>query len=334
MRWFVVVNRVAEIGYRQTTALLIATLCNQGHEVHLVNVDGFSFEGLADRNRFSLTGFPVDSDSKNGQSDSQQIEQIANSQRETRRFDLGQDDSVLIRTNPGRDIARGSLHDSFLEFCAAIESVGVRVVNRPDKLKLFASKASLELLPPRFRPQMLVTHSASEIASFVRESGATCVIKPLVGSRGQDVIKVEAEQQGLEKLISNTYEGRGIVAQHFVHHDEPGDKRVVVVNGQILEGNGHVAGIHRIPAKGDFRANLHTGGIAQALKLLPQQREAAEHSASLLLEHGIYLAGIDLIGSKVIEFNVFSTGGIYDACRFADFDFSEKIIGELTEIQK
>ena len=330
MRVFVVVNRVEEIGYRQTTALLIASLFNQGHEVCLANVEGFSFVGHADGNDFSISGFSLGGNTSEQKLGSNAIENIAKSKQDSsRRFVIEPGDVVLIRTNPGRDTARSSLHESFLEFCSAIETIGVRVINRPNKLKLFASKASLELLPPQFRPQMIVAHSVSEIAGFVRESKTTCVVKPLVGSRGQDVIKVEHDRADLEQLVSSTFQSRGVVAQHFIHCDEPGDKRVVVVNGNIIEDNGHTAGIHRIPAEGDFRANLHAGGSARPLFLSPDERTTVEHCASLLLENGISLAGIDLIGAKVIEFNVFSTGGIYDACQFAEFDFAEEIVSEL-----
>ena len=330
MRVFVVVNRVVEIGYRQTTALLIASLINQGHEVQLANVDGFSFVGFADRSEFSIKGLSFESNQTEQQIGSKAIESFVNSGDVTeKRYVLKPSDVVMIRTNPGRDTARASLHESFLEFCTAIETIGVRVINRPDRLKFFASKASLELLPPRFRPQMIVAHGVEEIASFVKDSKTTCVIKPLVGSRGEDVIKVEYDQADLESLISNIFKSRGVVAQHFIDCDQPGDKRVVVVNGKIIEANGHIAGIHRIPADGDFRANLHAGGSAQRLSLSTDERETIEHSAALLLQNGISLAGIDLIGTKVIEFNVFSTGGIYDACKFADFDFADQMISEL-----
>ncbi len=46
-------------------------------------------------------------------------------------------------------------------------------------------------------------------------------------------------------------------------------------------------------------------------------------------DSGIQLAGIDLIGNKVIEFNVFSTGGLYDANQFAGLDFADLIVRAL-----
>jgi glutathione synthase len=65
------------------------------------------------------------------------------------------------------------------------------------------------------------------------------------------------------------------------------------------------------------------------LQLSSQQREAVEHAAAILYADGIRLAGIDLIGTKVIEFNVFSTGGLYDASQFAGQDFAKRIIDRL-----
>ena len=101
---FVVVNHVEEIGYRQTTALLIASLLNRGHEVCLANVDNFSFVGLDDQNEFSINALGLDTNSRQQDVDSKLIEGLASSkQNEPQRYVLGSQDIVMIRTNPGRD---------------------------------------------------------------------------------------------------------------------------------------------------------------------------------------------------------------------------------------
>ena len=122
-----------------------------------------------------------------------------------------------------------------------------------------------------------------------------------------------------------------MVAQHFIAADHPGDRRVVVLDGKILEANGHIAGIERRPAENDFRGNLHAGGTAHPFTLTPTERAAAEHAAMLLRASGIRLAGVDLIGDQIIELNVFSTGGLYDANRFANIDFTEMIVQRLVD---
>ena len=78
-----------------------------------------------------------------------------------------------------------------------------------------------------------------------------------------------------------------------------------------------------------MQINLHTGGTAHRDTLDDSARTTAEYAAKLLNDHGIWLAGVDLIGDKIIEFNVFSTGGLSSAEQFAGLNFSDAIVGEL-----
>jgi glutathione synthase len=59
-------------------------------------------------------------------------------------------------------------------------------------------------------------------------------------------------------------------------------------------------------------------------------RRAVEMAKPRLLADGLFMVGLDFIGNKIIELNVFSPGGFRDAERFADFSFSTRII-EKTE---
>ena len=232
------------------------------------------------------------------------------------------DDIVLIRTNPGRDLQRSNLHRAFLHWCRIAVSCGIRVINHPEKLDFYASKAAVLSLPEAFRPAMLVSNDHDQIASFIKDLGCDCVIKPLTGSRGENVIRVHPSTSELKHLLSTVYTNQSVAVQQFVESDEPGDQRVVVLDGEVIRHGRHVAGIHRIPAKGDFRANLHAGGKAAPLQLTARQFDCVHHAARMLYNDGIRLAGIDLVGHKVIEFNVYSTGGMYDANRFAQTDFT------------
>ena len=209
------------------------------------------------------------------------------------------------------------------------EEYGVRVVNRPGNLLRFASKSSLLLLDRKHRPEMVVTDDADEVIEFVRSASGDCVIKPLLGSRGNNVLRVANDAADLKNLLAVTFGNAQVVAQHFVAANHPGDRRVIVLDGQIVESDGCLAGIERHPAAGDFRANLHAGGSAHPLLLNETERAAATTAGKLLLSHGIRLAGVDMIGDKIIEFNVFSTGGLYDGNRFANTDFAETIVRQL-----
>ena len=58
MRIFVAVNRIDEIGYRQTTALLIAAFVRLGHTVSLAGVADFSVDTSHEQSS-SENGLPV-----------------------------------------------------------------------------------------------------------------------------------------------------------------------------------------------------------------------------------------------------------------------------------
>ena len=330
MRVFFFVNQVQEIGPRQTTALLIAAFHRRGHEVWLADVDGVSLVGSNATMQLQLRADCLRLDLPTN-ADSTAVAQFAETVSGDSHSELaiGQADVILIRTNPGRDLENRGKHNLFLELCQIAKSLGIRVVNDPANLSFFASKAAIALLPQQYRPQMLVTHKFDEAVTFAIDLGRECVIKPVLGSRGNNVIRISGATDRLEEELVNRFGNQSIVIQEFIDANEPGDKRVVVMNGKLIEHNGHLAGIHRIPAAGDFRANLHAGGQAQPLSLSSEQREAALTAASILFDHGIQLAGIDLMGTKIIEFNVFSTGGLFDANRFASCDFAESICDEL-----
>ncbi len=328
MRVIVVVNRVKEIGFRQTTALLAAGLANRGCEVFLADVDGLVANCGNREPAYEVDAVPVPPDLK---SDSNLIESIAHHSNQPVPLRLAPGDLILIRTNPGRDLSRIRAQGTFLDICRSARQHGIRVLNDPAHLNYFASKASLAVVDPAHRPPMIISQRHQPILAFVENANCECVIKPLVGSRGRDVIRVSRATAKLGELLAATYGKKGLVAQHFVSSDDPGDKRVVVVDGEILESGGVWGGIERRPAAGDFRGNLHAGGSARPLELTDSQRQAAKYAAELLNAHGIWLAGVDLVGDKIIEFNVFSTGGLFDAIQFSGIDFAGLVIDRLLE---
>jgi len=323
LRVVVIVNQVKELGYRQTTSMLAASLVRAGCDVFLADVDGLTFSNSNSSRNFVLSGCQLTADSD---FDSNSVETFAKSDFSREEIQLSAGDVIWIRTNPGRDLARLPVHDSFLEICYAAAGAGIRVINRPDHLRYFASKAALASLDPRYCPAMMISHCPEAILNFIHAAESDCVVKPLIGSRGQDVIRVSKSDSDLKNVIESTFGNRGLVAQHFVDADQPGDKRVIALDGKILEINGSIAGIERRPAADDFRANLHAGGRAEPLVLNEQEKNVVRYAAKKLIEKGIWLAGVDLIGTKIIEFNVFSTGGLFDGSRFSGIDFADAIV--------
>lgn len=326
MRVLVVVNQVSEIGFRQTTALLIAALVRKGHEVWLTNVDAVSVAALDGQPKIYARAIKLQASTD---CQSEQVESLAQSGTASSLQQIEPGDLVMIRTNPGRDIARTQIHESFLHLCIAADTIGIRVVNAPEHLRYFASKSSLVSVNPKYRPAMLVSNNVPKIIEFINNAPDDCIAKPLFGSRGENVIRVSKSTGDVEEKLESTFGLTTLVVQHFVNADHAGDKRVIVIGGEILQVDGHFAGIERRPAIDDFRANLHAGGSAHQLSLSDDAIAATQYAAKLLHQHGIWLAGVDLIGRKIIEFNVFSTGGLYDSIRFSGLPFDEIVIQKL-----
>ena len=330
MNVYVFVNDATDVGPRQTTAMLIASLMNHGCQVMVAGVDGFEIRDADHPCWISSTPMTPGTGSSSPWTSETVALHCAQSQASPQPNACQSGDLILIRTNPGRDSDRSAIHQSCLHFCELAQQFGIRVVNAPAQLERFASKASLALLPESLRPAMTVSSRPATIAQFVVDSRRPCVIKPLIGSRGESVIRVTPDDDVIE-VAQKQFNGQPMVAQHFIDTSEPGDKRVLVLNGQILEdpGSGTPAGIQRIPAPGDFRANLHAGGKAVPLVLSQRERAVVTEAASLLNQQGIWLAGIDLVAAQIIEFNVFSTGGLYYAQQFSGHDYAGQIVDQL-----
>lgn len=324
MRVFMAVNNILELGARQTTTLLVSALVRQGQEVWLASPEQFSISAGEHERKLSVYGVRVPCRCNTAE----QVVSVARA-ADGQEQPLLTDDLIFIRTNPGREVGRTAMHGTFLHLCQLAEDYGLHVVNSPRDLPFFASKSSLMALSSEFRPPMIVTSRLDLVCDFVRNAPGDCVIKPVVGSRGRDVIRVANNSSRLSRRIHEVFGESTVVAQHFVPSTHLGDRRVVTVGGEILEVRGHVGGIERRPAANEFRANLHTGGTAHPLELSESARRAVNHAADILAAHNIWLAGVDLIGDQIIELNVFSTGGLYDASRFANVDFADEVVQRL-----
>jgi glutathione synthase len=120
-----------------------------------------------------------------------------------------------------------------------------------------------------------------------------------------------------------------IVAQEFLPESVEGDTRVFLMNGSILQYKGKYAALRRKNADGDIRSNLHAGGEAKPATITNKILEIAEIVRPSLIRDGMFFVGLDIIGSKLIEVNVFSPGGLHSACKFTERDFTEPIIRAL-----
>jgi glutathione synthase len=110
---------------------------------------------------------------------------------------------------------------------------------------------------------------------------------------------------------------------------EAGDLRLFLMNGKVIYYKKKYAAIQRVNATGDLRSNMHVGGKAKPAVITDDILKIAEMVRPKLVRDGMFFVGLDIIGSKLIEVNVFSPGGFYSACELVDVDFTELFIQSL-----
>lgn len=226
--------------------------------------------------------------------------------------DLSDVAACWIRTSPGKDVARSWAHRLALEAMILASENGTRVISDPAGLQKASSKFYTVRLPKKYVPETLICHTLQSVEEFADRLNGPLVIKPLLGSQGRDVFFFENRESLNTRQVVDILGRTGyLVVQEYLPAAAEGDIRVITVRDKILEANGPV-GIRRTPAAGEMRSNISLGGTAEIVQLNKKQIEICEQIASQLNSDGIVFSGLDLIGDKVVEVNVFSPSGLQE----------------------
>jgi ribosomal protein S6--L-glutamate ligase len=161
------------------------------------------------------------------------------------------------------------------------------IVRSRDKLRSLQilSKAGLGM------PKTAFTNfsKGGEKALIERVGGAPLIIKLLEGTQGLGVVLAETKKAG--QSVIEAFHGlkARIIVQEFIKEAKGADIRAFVVNGKV------VGAMKRQGAEGEFRSNLHRGGVATVIKLTKEEKAAALGAAKAL---GLDIAGVDMLQSE------------------------------------
>jgi len=197
------------------------------------------------------------------------------------------------------------------------QNQGSRVINQPSALRNFNEKVSITLFPS-MTPQTLVTSSIDEIKVFL-DHHEKIVVKPLDGMGGRSVFVVDGNDLNAHSIFETitNLSSVTVMAQAYVPEILQGDKRIHIVYGQHCN-----TALARIPSDHDNRGNLVMGATGQTQELSSRDKEICEAIGPTLLDHGIYFAGIDVIGDYLTEINITSPTGMREIKRYAGEDVS------------
>ena len=315
MRLLCLVNDRAGLNPSQSTTAMAVEAARRYGESWIAGIEDISLD-VDGEIVFSATRIGANADTTSAEA----LRAIAStSPRSLKTCEL---DAVLIRTNPGRDKIRTALHEATLNLCRMAAARGVRVLNDPDALPKASDELFLAYLPESHRPRMMVSREPKRLRDFVESASGSSVLKPLFGTQGKGVFRVRAGGPNLGALIEVLTAEGYVIAQEYLRRAPEGDTRVVIVDGRPLEVGGRVCAVRRVPSGGEFRSNIHLGGRAIAADPSRALLRAANEIGELMAAHGIWMAGVDLVGTKAVEVNVRSPGGLVDAGIFEQTDFT------------
>jgi glutathione synthase len=231
-------------------------------------------------------------------------------------LDLGRDvDVVLMRQDPPFDLG-------YITATHLLERIQgeTLVVNDPASVRNAPEKVWV-LDFARYMPPTMLTRSLGAARRFLEEHG-DIVIKPLHGNAGKAVFKIGRDGANLASLVelfNATYREPHVV-QAFLPEIAQGDKRIVLVDGEIA------GAINRLPGEGEIRSNLAAGGSALRTELTGTELEICAALGPELKKRGLLFVGIDVIGGRwLTEINVTSPTGILAIDRFNGTDTPARI---------
>ena len=306
----------------QTTYRLAADAINLGHEVWITSPGNFSYDADDKIRAFARTVPPG-----NYKSSTKFLKTFKSKAALNEWITVDDLDILLLRNNPAAQAPWAQ--NIGIYFTRLAMRHGVIVLNDPNGLVKAMNKMYLQTFPEEVRPRTLITRNFDRIKQFAEQEG-TIIIKPLQGSGGKGVFIVKpGDLPNLDQMIRTISRDGYVIAQEYLPAAAEGDTRLFLMNGQPLQYKGKYAAFRRIRTGDDIRSNIHAGGKLRRAEVNDAMLRLAEIVRPRLVEDGMFLVGLDIVGDKLMEINVFTPGGLGSAKKFEKVDFTEAVIHAL-----
>ena len=310
MKLGVVMDPIETINFKKDSTLaMMIEAQRKGHEIIYITPDSlFINSGIsyASSNKMEVRNDPSDWFTK----------------EEETIIELSELDSILMRQDP--PFNSGYIYNTYVLEMAARQ--GVNIFNNPRSLRDCNEKVYATEFP-QCCTKHLVTSRKDFLTDFVLENKDT-VIKPLDGMGGASIFRVKANDPNLNVILETITDHftEKVMIQEFIPEITEGDKRILIVDGKPMS-----ASIARVPAEGELRGNLAAGASAVAKSLSDRDLWICEEVGPSLVEKGLLLVGLDIIGDYLTEINVTSPTCFKEYKELCDIDVAEIFIKSVEE---
>ena len=295
---------------KDTTFMIMLCAHVRGHEVFFLPEDGISF--VDGKVYFNVTRVIP-----------QNNKSLPFKNEYTTR--LSQDDihAVFVRPDPPVDeqyLINTWLLDHLPKHIAIINKPsGIRTVNE----KIWVSQFK------NITPPTIISTNKENLMNFIAKY-KDIIAKPTNAFGGTGIFHIKKGNTNTKVILETLTETytKAIVLQKYIPEAKNGDKRILLLNGEIL------GALLRMHEHGEHRNNFYAGG-----KPMPTTTNAKDKKIVALLkphlqELGLYFVGIDILGDYLIEVNVTSPTCLQEMNRLYNVKLEEKIIDFVEKLVK
>jgi len=206
-----------------------------------------------------------------------------------------------------------------LDILRAIEECNVKLINSRESLEIASDKFLTSVFLEKHNiptPKTIICEDPHIALETFEELGNDCVLKPLYGSKGIGIIRLNDKGFAENVIYSLGQLNEVFYLQEFVEHYNR-DIRILVLGDKV------VAGMYRV---GDsWKTNLYTGAKPEPLEITNELENLAIKAAKAVKTE---IAGVDIVESEngllVLEVN--SIPGFIGLQKVTEVNIAEEII--------
>jgi [lysine-biosynthesis-protein LysW]---L-2-aminoadipate ligase len=193
-----------------------------------------------------------------------------------------------------------------LNVASVCEAHGIEVINSSTVLDICGNKLRTSQLLAKHgvpTPKTVVAFSSESAMQAMETIGFPCVMKPIVGSWGRQVVPIR-DRETAEAMIEMREQQSDSMQTIFYIQEmvkrPPRDIRCVVVGDEL------VASVYRYSAPENWKTNVALGGRTEACKITPDLEETVLKAVKVV---GNGVLGVDLMETSDSEFVVHEVNG-------------------------
>ncbi|MFX1553208.1 MAG: RimK family alpha-L-glutamate ligase [Promethearchaeota archaeon] len=211
-----------------------------------------------------------------------------------------------------------------LDILRAMEEYDVKLINSRESLEIASDKFLTSIFLEKYQiptPRTVICEDPHKALEAFDELGGDCVLKPLYGSKGIGITRLNDKGFAENIIYSLSQVNQIFYLQEFVEHYNR-DIRILVL------GNKVVAGMYRVG--NDWKTNIYAGARAEPIEITNEIKSLAIKAAEITKTE---IAGVDIIESEkgftVLEVN--SIPGFTALQKVTDINIAEEIIAYFLE---